>query len=91
MKTLAMMVRVYAQHMNDLRRAAALQHLVDALDRRLPQLERAEETSIAADAALLRSGAIVRLEAMRNAALEPLAYDRELAEAMMIDDGSGIQ
>ena len=82
-----MIVRGYAHYMNDLRRASALQHLVDALDRRMPQLERAQESSIAADATLLRSVATLRLEAMRNAAHEPLAYDKELAEAMMIDDG----
>jgi len=43
-----------------------LRELVEALDRRVPRLERAGETAIARDAARLRDEAIKRL-----AALEP--------------------
>ena len=38
-----------------------LQELIAALDRRVPHLERAEETGIARDAAVLRARAVKRL------------------------------
>ena len=38
-----------------------LQELIAALDRRVPHLERAEETGIARDAAVLRAKAVNRL------------------------------
>ena len=41
--------------------ARELRELIAALDRRVPQLERAEETGIARDAAQLRAQAIKRL------------------------------
>jgi hypothetical protein len=41
--------------------ARELRELIAALDRRVPQLERAEETAIARDAAELRAQAIKRL------------------------------
>ena len=41
--------------------ARELRELIAALDRRVPQLERAEETAIARDAAQLRAQAIKRL------------------------------
>ena len=44
----------------------ALQELVEALDRRIPQVERAEEDEIAADAARLRADAIERIAVLRR-------------------------
>jgi hypothetical protein len=44
---------------------AALQEIVDALDRRIPHVERANEPDIAADAKRLRAGALRRIAALR--------------------------
>lgn len=44
-----------------------LRELVDALDRRVPRLERAGETAIARDAAHLRDEAIDRLKKLEQA------------------------
>jgi len=44
----------------------ALQQLVEALDRRLPQVERAGEAQIVADAERLRADAIQRIAALRQ-------------------------
>jgi hypothetical protein len=44
-----------------------LNELIEAIDRRLPQIERAGELSIARDAALLRDRAIARLAALAPA------------------------
>ena len=40
----------------------ALHELIDALDRRVPHMERVGEASIASDAARLRAAAVKRLE-----------------------------
>lgn len=44
---------------------AALQELVDALDRRVPHVERAGESQIAADAQRLRASAMQRIASLR--------------------------
>jgi len=44
----------------------ALQDIVEALDRRIPKVERAGEARIAADAERLRASAIQRIAALRN-------------------------
>ena len=46
---------------------ATLRELIDALDRRVPHVERAGESRIAADAAALRSEAVNRIEALSRA------------------------
>lgn len=46
--------------------ANELRELVEALDRRVPHLERAGETAIARDAAHLRDEAIKRLAALER-------------------------
>ena len=46
---------------------SALQEIVEALDRRIPRVERAGEAEIAADAERLRAAAIHRLAVLRNA------------------------
>jgi hypothetical protein len=43
---------------------AHLRELVDAIDRRVPHLEREGETQIAADAAELRARAVARIAAL---------------------------
>ena len=44
-----------------------LRDLVDALDRRVPRAERAGETSIALEAAALRTAALTRIEELTRA------------------------
>ena len=44
---------------------ADLEAVVEALDRRLPRVERLGERQIARDAAVLRQKAVARLEALR--------------------------
>jgi len=44
----------------------ALQEIVEALDRRIPYVERASESQIAADAKRLRAGAIQRMVSLRR-------------------------
>jgi hypothetical protein len=45
---------------------AALEEIVDAIDRRLPHVERASESAIAEDARRLRAAAAERIEALRK-------------------------
>jgi hypothetical protein len=45
---------------------AALEEIVEALDRRLPHIERASESAIAEDARRLREAAVRRIAALAN-------------------------
>jgi hypothetical protein len=45
-----------------------LQDLIEALDRRVPHIERAGEQDIARDAAILRKKAVARLDELRRQA-----------------------
>jgi hypothetical protein len=63
----------------------ALREIVAALDRRVPQIERAGEVGIARDALVVRRAAIERLHELQPAC-EGL-YDEELVHAIMTDDG----
>ena len=45
---------------------AALQEIVEALDRRIPHVERANESEIAADAKQLRAAAVQRIASLRR-------------------------
>jgi len=45
---------------------AGLEEIVEALDRRIPQVERAGESNIAADAKRLRAAAVQRLASLRR-------------------------
>jgi hypothetical protein len=49
----------------------ALQELVEALDRRIPHVERASEAEIAADAKRLRAAAVQRIAELREEASAP--------------------
>jgi hypothetical protein len=54
---------------NDAERDRAIRHLrqlIDALDRRVPHIERAGEAKIARDAAQLREQALERLKALEG-------------------------
>ena len=50
-----------------------LQELIVALDRRVPHLERAEETAIARDAAMLRAQAVKRLAELTDDTAQSIA------------------
>ena len=50
----------------DRRLARALNELIEALDRRVPRLERVAESSIARDAAALRAKALKRLAEIKE-------------------------
>ena len=52
--------------------ARELEELIVALDRRLPQVERAGEAAIARDAAALRAKAVARLAELASARHEPV-------------------
>ena len=52
--------------------ARELEELIVALDRRLPQVERAGEAAIARDAAALRAKAVARLAELASARREPV-------------------
>jgi hypothetical protein len=61
---------------------AALGELIDALDRRVPHIERVGEIQIAADAARLKRETMARIHELRMA-----VSDSNLANAIMSDDG----
>ena len=68
--------------------AAALRELIDAVDRRAPQLERACEPRVAKVAAALRVEAARRLETLVGSDLDTdPRFDRDLVDAVMTDDG----
>jgi hypothetical protein len=65
----------------------ALRELIDAVDRRVPQLERAGEPRVAQIAAALRGEAACRLEEMSRRHVEADEHDSALVDAVMTDDG----
>jgi hypothetical protein len=67
---------------------ASLLELIDAIDRRVPQVQRVGELAIAAAAAALRQEALARIEELNGARLPGETRDVALANAIMSDDGS---
>ena len=68
--------------------AAALRELIEAVDRRVPQLEWACEPRVAKVAAALRFEAARRLETLVGIGLHADQHDdRDLVDAVMTDDG----
>ena len=66
--------RTEAIHREEL--LANLQRLVEAIDRRVPHLERSGEVAIATDAAILRGQAVALIATLIDAGTqEPLAAD----------------
>jgi hypothetical protein len=63
----------------------ALRELIEALDRRVPHVERLGEIRIAREAAVLRKEAAARLEELRTSDLQ--RRDNETSDAVMSDDG----
>ena len=67
-------------------RIATLTELIDALDRRVPQVERIGEIAIAREAALHRKEALARIEELKRARFDQ-RREIALANAVMSDDG----
>ena len=66
---------------------AALMELIDALDRRIPQVERLAEATIAREAAALKKEAFARIDELKRAGSRQQRREDELAHAVMSDDG----
>jgi hypothetical protein len=74
---------------SDRERVNALRELIEALDRRVPHVERLGEVGIARDAAALRQDAAKRLEELTSTERDRRARDEDArAAAAMTDDGS---
>lgn len=67
-----------------------LVELVEALDRRVPHVERVGERRIALEAAHLREQARVRITELESAAADQQAGDTDAAHAVMSDDGGPV-
>ncbi len=65
----------------------ALRELVDALDRRVAQVERLGETRIAREAAGLRKEALHRIQELTTASSDRDTREAERADKVMTDDG----
>jgi hypothetical protein len=65
----------------------ALRELIEALDRRVPHVERLGEERIAREAAVLRKEAAARLEELRTSEVDLQRRDDEISDAVMSDDG----
>lgn len=72
-------------------RLAALAELIDALDRRVPHVERLGETRIAKEAAGLREEAVRRMEELKAAPPNRRNRAAELSDAVMADDGAPLR
>lgn len=70
---------------------AALGELIEALDRRVPQVERLGEVRIAREAAALRKDAAARIEQLRTAEADRHTREAELSDAVMADDGGPLR
>jgi hypothetical protein len=69
---------------------ATLVELIDALDRRVPQVERVGEVGIALEAAALRQAAMTRIEQLKGAESNRKLPFAEKANAVMSDDGGAM-
>lgn len=69
------------------RALAALRELVEALDRRVPHVERLGEVRIACEAAGLRKEAAKRIEELSYTQGDHQRREGERSDAVMTDDG----
>ena len=77
-----------SNHTADRDRAlAALRELVEALDRRVPHVERLGEVRIAREATALRKEAAKRIEELSPKQLDRQKREGECSDAVMTDDG----
>jgi hypothetical protein len=70
---------------------AGLRELIDALDRRLPHVERLGELRIAGEAAALRKQAAMRIEELTAEEPDRRAREASLADEVMADDGGPLR
>jgi hypothetical protein len=70
---------------------AALQELVDALDRRVAHVERLGETGIARDAEALRQEAVKRIRELSVVRSEGDTRETERSGGVMTDDGAPLK
>jgi hypothetical protein len=80
-----MTAKASAPHLQRTSLVSALQEIIDALDRRVPQFERAGEMRIARDALVLRRQAVERLQELERT--DDGGYDEGFVQAVMTDDG----
>jgi hypothetical protein len=66
---------------------AALRELVEAIDRRVPHVERVGEAHIAREAAALRKEAAKRIEELLTMERDSRTRENERSDAVMNDDG----
>ena len=66
---------------------AALRELVEAIDRRVPQVDRVGEVRIAREAAALRNEAVQRIEELSTIERNSRTTEDERSDAVMNDDG----
>ena len=76
-----------SQHVDNSEVFAALVELIDALERRVPHIERIGETRIAAEAAALRKAAVSRLEHLAATTSTADELEADCRQAVMSDDG----
>jgi hypothetical protein len=69
------------------RTIVALRELIEALDRRVPHVERLGEVGIAREASVLRKEAAARIEELRTSEVDLQRRDDEISDAVMSDDG----
>ena len=69
----------------------ALRELVDALDRRVPHVERLGEARIARDAAALRNEAVNRIQELSAGSSERETREAERSRGVMTDDGGPLK
>ena len=72
------------------RAVAALRELVEALDRRVPHVERLGEVRIAREAAALRKEAAERIEQLEPRDQERRISEGERSDAAITDDGGPV-
>jgi hypothetical protein len=69
----------------------ALRELVEALDRRVPHVERLGEARIAREAALLRNEAVNRIQELSAVPSERETREAERSGGVMTDDGGPLR
>jgi hypothetical protein len=67
-----------------------LVELVEALDRRVPHVDRLGERRIAVEAANLREQARARIRELESSAADQQTGDTDSADAVMTDDGAPV-
>lgn len=83
------MTKIRGEEFKPARLLRALRDAIGALDRRKPQVVRPGAKVAAADSQLLRQRAVARLQQLTGTGSGANAYDQDLVESIMTDDGGG--